>query len=68
MTATLQSRIDANLGDLPNRLSDGMRGFALQDLAGLFAYGDCFRMMAIASLIIMPGIFLFRPPTDLETK
>jgi DHA2 family multidrug resistance protein len=69
MTATLQSRIDVNLADLSSGSSGGPRVFALQDLAGLLAYGDCFRMMAIASLILIPGIFLFRPPPiDRETR
>lgn len=30
------------------------------DLAALFGYRDCFRLMAVASLIVIPGIFLFR--------
>lgn len=30
------------------------------DLAALLGYRDCFRLMAVASLILIPGIFLFR--------
>jgi DHA2 family multidrug resistance protein len=30
------------------------------DLAALLGYRDCFRIMAVASLIVIPGIFLFR--------
>jgi len=33
----------------------------LTDSAKLLAYSDCFRMMAVASLMMIPGIFLFRP-------
>jgi hypothetical protein len=30
------------------------------DIATLAAYADCFRMMAVAALVVVPGIFLFR--------
>lgn len=30
------------------------------DLAALLGYRDCFRLMAFASLIVIPGVFLFR--------
>jgi hypothetical protein len=35
----------------PSRLVEG---------ATLQAYADCFRMMAIAAIVVMPGILLFR--------
>ncbi len=62
MTAVLRLEVDAHLG-VP---SGGPGGAALLpsahllDLATLHAYRDCFRMMAVTSLIVIPGIFLFR--------
>lgn len=53
MTALLQQRIQFNLarlGALPHA----------SDAATLAAYGDCFRMMAVAAVAVVPGIFLFR--------
>jgi len=53
MTALLQERVQFNLarqGALPHAI----------DAATLAAYRDCFRMMAGAALLVVPGIFLFR--------
>jgi DHA2 family multidrug resistance protein len=53
MTALLQQRVQINLahqGALPHAL----------DAATLAAYRDCFRMMAGAALLVVPGIALFR--------
>jgi DHA2 family multidrug resistance protein len=59
MTAVLRLQVNAHRGVL----SDGGGAAAAPtfDLASLLAYRDCFRMMAIASLLVIPGIFLFRP-------
>jgi hypothetical protein len=32
----------------------------LQEVAMFGAYTDCFRTMAVVTLVIIPGIFLFR--------
>jgi MFS transporter, DHA2 family, multidrug resistance protein len=62
MTAVLRLEVDAHLGGF----SGGTGGPALLpsthllDLATLHAYRDCFLMMAVTSLIVIPGIFLFR--------
>jgi DHA2 family multidrug resistance protein len=53
MTAILQQRVQFNLarlGALPHAV----------DTATLAAYADCFRMMAVTALVVVPGIFLFR--------
>lgn len=53
MTALLQERVQFNLarhGALPNALN----------AATLAAYRDCFRMMAGAAFLVIPGIGLFR--------
>jgi len=53
MTALLQQRVQMNLaheGALPHAL----------EAATLAAYRDCFRMMAGAALLVVPGIALFR--------
>jgi DHA2 family multidrug resistance protein len=53
MTAMLQQRVQLHLarqGALP----------AAVDAATLAAYRDCFRMMAGAALVVVPGIMLFR--------
>jgi MFS transporter, DHA2 family, multidrug resistance protein len=64
MTVVLRMQLDAHLGDLP--ATTGGPGGLLPDqaaaMAGLQAYRDCFAMMALAALIAVPGIFLFRQP------
>jgi DHA2 family multidrug resistance protein len=62
MTAVLQLEVKAHGGTLATG-SGGADGTAAQlfDLPTLLAYRDCFRMMAWAALVIIPGIFLFRP-------
>jgi MFS transporter, DHA2 family, multidrug resistance protein len=55
MTAVLQLRMGAHSAAVPGNLHASV-------LAELSAYRDCFRIMAIASLVVLPGIFLFRPP------
>jgi DHA2 family multidrug resistance protein len=62
MTAILRVRI-AN--DLASLLAQGAGPSepvpaAVYNLATLQAYAECFRMMAVAALLVIPGIFLFR--------
>jgi DHA2 family multidrug resistance protein len=55
MTAVLHTAVATNLADLAAPSTQYV------DDATIAAYSQCFRMMAIASLILIPGIFLFRP-------
>ncbi|HEY1795476.1 MAG TPA: DHA2 family efflux MFS transporter permease subunit [Stellaceae bacterium] len=53
MTATLEQRVQFNLarqGAMPHAV----------DAATLAAYRDCFRMMAVTAVVVIPGIFMFR--------
>jgi DHA2 family multidrug resistance protein len=54
MTAVLQLRLHAHLPAAANPQAVA--------LAELSAYRDCFGIMAVACLAVLPGIFLFRPP------
>jgi DHA2 family multidrug resistance protein len=62
MTAVLRTRVQANLVGLS--ASAGGAGAnppaSLTDIATLHAYAQCFNMMAIASMVVSPGILLFR--------
>ncbi len=62
LAALLQSRIGAHLGSLAPRGAPRFgSSFAPPIAAGTFAaYADCFRWMALATLAIIPGIFIFR--------
>jgi DHA2 family multidrug resistance protein len=62
MTAVLRSRVEANMLALSGpAVSTGANPPAsLGDLATLHAYAQCFNMMAIAALVVSPGILLFR--------
>lgn len=53
MTAVLQSRVGAHLADAQR---------PAQALAELAAYRDCFRIMAVACIAVLPAVFLFRLP------
>jgi DHA2 family multidrug resistance protein len=58
MTAVLRLRVGAHLP-----FDTGFAGHVSNDvtrLATLQAYGDCFRYMSLATLAVIPGIFLFR--------
>jgi DHA2 family multidrug resistance protein len=57
MTAVLHLRIEVNLIALSAPVG-GTESHA--DIATLRAYADCFKMMAIATMVVGPGIFLFR--------
>jgi DHA2 family multidrug resistance protein len=58
MTAVLHSRIDANLATLSGA-TGGPAASSLTHAATLRAYADCFNVMALASLAVIPGIFVF---------
>lgn len=62
MTGVLRAQVGAHLGVLSggNSGAGTLPSARLLDLATLQAYRDCFRMMALTSLIVIPGIFLFR--------
>ena len=45
-------------------LAGGAIPQARVNAASLQAYADCFRMMAIAALIVSPGVLLFRPRAE----
>jgi hypothetical protein len=61
MTAVLQARIEGGLSALNQHGgiagASPMRGF---ETAAFAAYTGCFRTLAIASMAMIPGIFLFR--------
>ena len=65
MTAILRARIETRLLHLPPAFAHPAQALPIPLVNGitLRAYCDCFRMMAIASLIITPGILLFRVAT-----
>lgn len=58
MTAVLRLQIGVHRAALG--AAAGGDGAGPLGLAGLLAYRDCFQMMAIASLVVIPGVFLFR--------
>jgi hypothetical protein len=61
MTALLQGRIQQNLAAIPDQsVIGGGPSSHLQEVAMFGAYTDCFRTMAVVTLVIIPGIFLFR--------
>jgi MFS transporter, DHA2 family, multidrug resistance protein len=59
MMAILRMRTANNLAGLVAQ--DAGPDFAqITQLATLNAYGDCFRVMALTALLVIPGVFLFR--------
>lgn len=60
MTAVLQQRSAVHLADVASHGAAAIPA-ALADSASLAAYADCFRLMAAATLAIVPAFFLFRP-------
>jgi len=71
MTALLQARIQTNYVAIFDRpvVSPGSPSHLL-DLATLGAYAGCFRIMAVITVVIIPGVFLFhvlRPEPALPT-
>jgi DHA2 family multidrug resistance protein len=63
MMAVLRLEATAHGGTVAATGSGAANGASapLFDQATLLAYSDCFRMMAVASLLVIPGILLFRP-------
>lgn len=59
MTSVLQVRTADNLASLASH-DAGPVAAHVAALAALHAYRDCFRVMAVAALLVIPGIFLFR--------
>jgi len=59
MTAVLQVRIDANLPGVSSLLPSASAE-ALTNMAGLQAYQQCFAMLSLVSLLVIPGVFFFR--------
>ncbi len=55
MTAVLQMRLSAH-GAVPTAAHPA----ALPTAGALHAYADCFRIMAIAAIVVTPGILIFR--------
>jgi hypothetical protein len=62
MTAVLRAQVDANLSELAANANDPSAALSGQLIgsATLGAYSTCFRAMAVAVLIVAPGIWLFR--------
>jgi DHA2 family multidrug resistance protein len=68
MTAVLQARIQAHLLAVPGHSEPGAGSLSeAADRAAFAAYTGCFRMMAIVTVMIVPGILFFhvlRPAND----
>jgi MFS transporter, DHA2 family, multidrug resistance protein len=61
MTALLQAKIQTNVAAIPAESpAGGLPPPHLLDAATFSAYISCFRVMAITTAIIIPGVFLFR--------
>ncbi len=62
MTAVLRATIDANMIDIHNDLSSSSGAISpeLFEIAAAQAYSFCFQAMAIAALVMLPGVWLFR--------
>lgn len=61
MTALLQAKIQANFAEMTDYgASPGPMPPHLLDAATFGAYAACFRMLAVVTAVIIPGIFLFR--------
>jgi DHA2 family multidrug resistance protein len=63
MAAVLRAQVDANLIDLAAQASGSGAALSPQLIgsASLQAYSTCFQAMAVAALIMIPGVWLFRP-------
>jgi MFS transporter, DHA2 family, multidrug resistance protein len=60
MTAVLQARIQTNISTISSQAETGGSPSQLVDLAAFAAYTGCFRTMAIVTILILPGVLLFR--------
>jgi DHA2 family multidrug resistance protein len=56
MAAVLQLRLQTHLAADPR----GAAGAAPSDISAFAAYADCFRIMAVATIAVAPGLFLYR--------
>jgi MFS transporter, DHA2 family, multidrug resistance protein len=63
MSAVLQAKISAAAARAPAGIP-GFRHSATAAQGTLLAYTQCFWMMAIAAVVIIPGVLLFRPSPD----
>jgi DHA2 family multidrug resistance protein len=67
MTAVLRLRLAGVAHGLASsNRAGGAPVLSPASLAALRAYGDCFKIMALVTLAILPGIFLFRRPAAAE--
>lgn len=60
MTAVLQARIHSHLKNFHLAKGIVMLSPQAHSLASFAAYADCFRLLAIIALMMIPGVFLFR--------
>jgi hypothetical protein len=60
MAAVLRVRIGINLSGTATLPANAALPAAAVNAATLQAYRDCFMMLALAALVVIPGIFLFR--------
>jgi MFS transporter, DHA2 family, multidrug resistance protein len=61
MTALLQARMQANFAAIGHMAANsGGPPPQLLETATLGAYTGCFRVMAVVTIVIIPGVFLFR--------
>jgi MFS transporter, DHA2 family, multidrug resistance protein len=63
MTSVLQQRGAVHAARLASEIAGagGRLPAPLAAIASLQAYADCFRIMAVATVVVVPAIFLFRP-------
>jgi DHA2 family multidrug resistance protein len=60
MTALLQAKIQTNYAAIADQRALGAASPShLLDLATCSAYTGCFRVMAVITVLIIPGVFLF---------
>ena len=62
MTAVLQAGIRANLTTFSDRGEAVSLPDQIRDMAAFSAYTGCFRTMAVVTVMVVPGILLFRVP------
>lgn len=62
MAAVLHGKLEANLTGTREalRLASDAVPAKLADMASLHAYSGCFRALAVASLLMLPGVLVFR--------
>ncbi|MGH7113848.1 MAG: MFS transporter, partial [Stellaceae bacterium] len=60
MTAVLQARIESSFSAFPHQSAiAGAAAMSALQAASFAAYTDCFRILAIGTVVMIPGIFLF---------